>query len=179
MEVDWFDENEVSVILLFFFKTRILRLRSDLGSDLKHGDSMQNFIFRKRCTLTIVAAYIIRDKTKKGGRVICWRRLRGCRSNLTFFLSLSLSLRKLCINLWNNSIATRVERKRPWKLLSRNYAISSHLNTHKIIFSMDSNQRLLLFDTRRFEGRSGIKKKSRNAFNAAYLVRNWRTTRKP
>lgn len=52
---------------------------------------MQNFIFRKRCTLTIVAAYIIRDKTKKGGRVICWRRLRGCRSNLTFFLSLSLS----------------------------------------------------------------------------------------
>lgn len=29
------------------------------------------------------------------------------------------------------------------------------------------------------EERSGIKKKSRNTFNTAYLVRNWRTTRKP
>lgn len=135
----------------FFLKRGYCGYEATLEPILNIRDSMQSFIFRKRCTLTtIVGTYIVRDKRRSSDLLTEASRM-SIEPSLSLSLSLSraLSSRKLCvsINLWNNSIATRVEWERPWKLLTRNDAISSYLIARKKIFSTDSNRRLLLFDT--------------------------------
>ena len=82
------------MILLFFFflKGGYCGYEATLEPILNIRDSMQSFIFRKRCTLTtIVGTYIVRDKRRSSDLLTEASRM-SIEPSLSLSLSLSFSL---------------------------------------------------------------------------------------
>lgn len=78
------------ILLFFFFKRGYCGYEATLEPILNIRDSMQSFIFRKRCTLTtIVGTYIVRDKRRSSDLLTEASRMS---IEPSLFLSLSFSL---------------------------------------------------------------------------------------